>query len=99
MTLQWQKMVAELLEETKTIPLWGNAPAFPFDVFNETLKTRFEIPDLHVETRHVDWIPSGGWREGIGAEPTIFSFEAPLLKGSVFWVTPAEEMRTLSLAF
>jgi flagellar motor switch protein FliN/FliY len=97
--MQWQKAITALLQETKTIPLWGNAPAFPFDSFNHRLKERFEIPDLHIESRHVDWIPAGGWREGSGAKPIILALEAPRLAGRIFLVTSVEEMRELSFCF
>jgi flagellar motor switch protein FliN/FliY len=99
MTMQWQKAITELLQETKEIPLWGTAPAFPFDNFNQTLKERFEIPDLHVDSRHVDWIPAGGWREGAGAKPLVFALEAPRLAGHVFWVVSVEEMKELCFSF
>ena len=71
MSMQWQKAITALLQEAKTIPLWGNAPAFPIDIFNQKLKGRFEIPDLHIESRHVDWISVGEWREGAGAKPAV----------------------------
>jgi len=97
--MQWQKAITALLQEAKTIPLWGNAPAFPIDIFNQKLKGRFEIPDLHIESRHVDWISVGEWREGAGAKPIVFALEAPRLTGRIFLVISVEEMRELSFCF
>jgi flagellar motor switch protein FliN/FliY len=99
MTIEWQKVVTELLTEAKAIPLWGAAPDFPFEAFNQALKRNFEIPDLHVETHKVDWLLANDWRQGAGAKPIVFALESPRLKGQIFWVCSIEEMKELSLCF
>lgn len=97
--MMWQKAITGLIQEAKTIPLWGNVPAFPFGTFNEALKARFGLPDLHVESKRADWLPAGGWRQGSGTKPVVFALEAPSLQGQIYWVTSVEEMKELCNCF
>jgi flagellar motor switch protein FliN len=93
-----KKNIEEILQQAKEIPLIGAPPPFPWTTFNHLLKDQLNHPEFHVDIRQADWIAAGEWRAGLGDEPQILAFEAPPLKGRLFWAASSEEMREMSSA-
>lgn len=94
----WIKKVEGGLEELLDVPLWGKAPAFPWEEFSRRISEALEIEELSVSHHKTEWLQGNEILAGMGEDPTQISLELSPLSGTLHWIMPAEDTSRLIAA-
>jgi flagellar motor switch protein FliN len=93
--MYWLKQIHEDLLESKTIPLWGSAPDFPWESFEASLKKLLEVDDFKVSLLPTE-SSEGDLLEPFGMNPKKLSFQLSPLTEKLTWVLSSESVAEIS---
>lgn len=96
--LEWAHIVQDALLKHDAVPLFGKAPAFPWEEFNVLLARTFKRDDFSVRPSETKWRSSDKLFEGLGEVRLLHLVLTPL-EGSLCWAMSQEDIGKLMAYF
>ena len=95
----WIRRVEGAVSRLQEIPLWGYAPAFPWEKVSERLKEMFGAKSLQIRAKQTRFLSSEELFSNLGEDPTLVPLELTPLEGQAFWAMPKSEVEKLTMLF
>lgn len=95
----WLKSVPDNVKALDEVPLFGNPPLFPWELFSKELEKALQIKNLSIHCTDVQWTAANVLIAGFGENPAIFSLTLAPLPGHAYWIFPRENIKRLFEAF
>ena len=93
--MYWLKQIHDDLLESKTIPLWGSAPDFPWSQLENSLKSLLEVDDFKIAALPSDSSPKD-LLSSFGMKPKQLFFQLSPLTEKLVWVLSSESVAEIS---
>ena len=94
-TYDWLKQIPGSLLQHDQKPLFGAAPAFPWEAFNDLFRDTFLLPNLKIEVVDQQWRSEQTLLEGLGSHPVTLRFKVAPLEGDLRWVMTRGDVEVL----
>jgi flagellar motor switch protein FliN/FliY len=94
--LSWIKQIQSELIDSGQIPMSGDAPAFPWDVFSSKIADLLQVTDLKISPRKTSILGGADLLKGLGIDPVCIALDLLPIGSSSFWAMGKEEMAQLT---
>jgi hypothetical protein len=91
----WAKEVSELLLDRAQATTTEGIKPFPWEAFSKSLARVFGIEEIKVDISAVQWGDPKQFLSGIGRKPLVQALTFAPLPGTVHWMIPRGELRSL----
>ncbi|SRR5581483_8104213 len=94
--LSWIKEIQHTLIDAKAIPLFGNAPDFPWEKLSHKVADLLHASEMKVSLYKTSFVKQDDILSGLGAYPVSIVLQATPLSGAVYWVMGKEDVSALT---
>ncbi len=92
----WIQTLTDALKESRQIPLWGSAPAFPWEKCAQDLTNKFSCEKIEISAEQTLFRKHGSLLDGLGVSPFLTPLNATPLEGTFFWAMGLEDVKRLT---
>ncbi len=91
-THHWIKRIEPILREELNLESKGWIPEFDFAPLSAHLSKALYLEGLTITSGTREWKSAEHIRLGFGTNPSVFTFECPLIKGPLYWITAERDV-------